>query len=330
MRKFRPTWIFFLSISILVLTSQSANSVWNGESAIGHKRAVAIFPDPSISCGASGFLYSPRIVFTVAHTLFLADDRSEIHSEKNMAKKLWVGIPGEKISPNSKRIESIKFFWPENYASRDAWLGGKRITRNNDFAVLVLKEPLPVDNKKVELLTPEQHNQFISSQEVVTQVGYGSQKSSDVGNTNGCMYEREPKRYESSVTSKNIDVGNEIWTAPLNFKVGVRKPNGCDGDSGSGYFIEYPDKYLYFGAMGAGSKANHNCESYEPFMDKESINGSWPVYLYLDLIKEAEDYVAANPYVAPVVEKTIKCVKGKKTKKITAPIPKCPTGYKQK
>jgi hypothetical protein len=88
--------------------------------------------------------------------------------------------------------------------------------------------------------------------------------------------------------------------------------------------------YIYLGANGAGAKTNHNCGSYLPFMNDETIAGSWPVYLYLDLIKQAEDYVAANPYVAPVVEKSIKCVKGKKTKKITSANPKCPKGFKEK
>ncbi len=128
-----------LSLILILLSNTHAHSVWNGESALGHKRGVPIFPDPSISCGASGFLYSPRIVFTVAHTLFLGDDRTMVHSEKILVNKLWVGSPGEKIFPNSKRVESVKFFWPQNYASRDAWLGGKRITRNNDFAVIVLR-----------------------------------------------------------------------------------------------------------------------------------------------------------------------------------------------
>ena len=64
---------------------------------------------------------------------------------------------------------------------------------------------------------------------------------------------------------------------------------------------------------------------------------SSPIYDHLDILKEAEDFVAAalaKEAEAKVViakkKSTITCVKGKTSKKITAVSPKCPTGYKKK
>jgi hypothetical protein len=65
--------------------------------------------------------------------------------------------------------------------------------------------------------------------------------------------------------------------------------------------------------------------------------GSVAAYDYLDLIAEAEKYVADNPYVEPKSKSagfnnnvTITCIKGKKTKKVSDIAPKCPKGFKKK
>ena len=316
-----------LASLISLISNTSTFAVWNGTQALGDKRAVPVILFPNSSCGGSGFLYSSRIVFTAGHSIFEGDDRQKAHTPELIRKAMWVGYPGSKLDRTSRRVEVEKIFYPSNYESRDAWLGGNRITRNNDFAVLVLKTPLPVDDKKVELLTAALHDEFINSGEIVSMVGYGAQSASDIGN---CRTETIPMKFESQVIGKTVNVGSQVWTAPLNFKNGVRKPSACDGDSGSGYFKELSDKYIYLGAAGAGAKDFHNCESNGPALDKEGIMGAWPVYLYTDLVKQAEEYVVANPYVAPVVKKSIKCVKGKKSIKVRNENPTCPKGYKQK
>jgi hypothetical protein len=65
--------------------------------------------------------------------------------------------------------------------------------------------------------------------------------------------------------------------------------------------------------------------------------GSVAAYDYLDLIAEAEKYVADNPYVEPKSKSagfnnnvTITCIKGKTTKKVSDITPKCPKGFKKK
>jgi hypothetical protein len=97
------------------------------------------------------------------------------------------------------------------------------------------------------------------------------------------------------------------------------------------------DKYIYLGAAGAGGWDQHNCASWESNLSKEAINGAYPVYLYKDLVAEAEKFVADNPYVEPTVtnsssskKSTITCIKGKTSKKVTGVNPRCPVGYKKK
>jgi hypothetical protein len=114
-------------------------------------------------------------------------------------------------------------------------------------------------------------------------------------------------------------------------------PNLCDGDSGAGYTKLLSDKYIYLGAAGAGGKNQHNCETYQPALNSEAINGADPVYLFTDLIAQAEKYVVDNPYVEPKStasssnkKVTISCIKGKIAKKVVGVNPKCPAGFKKK
>jgi hypothetical protein len=315
--------IFFLS----VFTVLPSKAVWKGTTAEGDKRAVPVFSFPKGACSGSGWLYSPRIVFTVGHGLFKGNDLEVPNSDSKRWKKLWVGPPGEKISMNSRRIESVKLLLAPNYKGRDAFVGGNTITRTNDFAIIILKEPLPIDDKKVELLTPELHERYIENQESITSIGYGAQKAQDIDQSKGCDFKRVPMQYNSTVSAKNVDVGNQIWTAPLNFKSAPDGPSGCNGDSGSGYIKILDEKYIYLGAAGAGSKNHPNCGSNLESINSESIMGAWPIYLYLDLIKEAEAFVAANPYKPSKKKSEISCTKGKKVFVIQDGTRFCPPGY---
>lgn len=318
-------FLFFIQTNL-------ANAVWKGTPNLENKRVVPIFDHPTFEWCSSAFLYSPRIVFTAAHVLFNLDDRQEKHITP--ISNAWVGFPNSIVSRNSKRIKSQKILIAPEYKSRDFWLGGNTITRENDFAVVVLESPLPIDDKKVELLTPELHQQYINSGEQIDMSGYGRQTPEDMKNNSPC---KDYSSFQSKVIGSDFSTRGPRWTATLNTRVGIGMPNLCDSDSGSGYTKIFPDKYIYLGAAGAGSWDQHNCASWEPNINRETTNGAYPVYLYKDLIAEAEKYVADNPYVAPKTtntgfnnKTTITCVKGKTIKKINKINPVCPTGFKKK
>ena len=326
--------IAFLSVISLFLSLPitPANAVWKGTTNFEDKRTVPILFDSSRVYCASGFLYSPRIVFSVAHNFFKENDLEKEHVTKRDA--IWVGYPNDTLTPGVRRVSVEKFFIPEGYKSRTAWTGGNRITRINDFAVLVLKSPLPTDNKPVELLTPELHDQYIQSNEQINLTGYGTQLREQAGQE--CV-NRRPSSFQSTITGKTISAGSQSWTATLNTKVAPGMPNMCDGDSGAGHTKLLSDKYIYLGAAGAGGKNQHNCETYQPALNSEAINGADPVYLFTDLIAQAEKYVVDNPYVEPKStasssnkKVTISCIKGKIAKKVVGVNPKCPAGFKKK
>ena len=324
--------VVLLAASVLSLTSIPANAVWKGTTNFEDKRTVPIlFHSSSVYC-ASGFLYSPRLVFTAGHSLFVENDLEKEQVTKR--NSIWVGYPNDTLTPGVRRVMVEKTFIPNDYKSRTAWTGGNRLTRINDFAVLVLKSPLPTDDKPVELLTPELHQQYIQSSEQINLTGYGTQLPEQAGRE---CENRRPSSYQSPITSMNISSGNMLFTTTLNTKVSPGMPNLCDGDSGAGYTKLLPDKYIYLGASGAGSINQHNCSTYLPALNQEAINGADPVYLFKDLIAEAEKYVADNPYVEPKTNNagfnnktTITCAKGKSTKKVTGLTPKCPKGFKKK
>jgi hypothetical protein len=80
-------------------------------------------------------------------------------------------------------------------------------------------------------------------------------------------------------------------------------------------------------ACGAGdTKSKEN--------DPDSFGWFSPVYKHLDLLKEAEAFVAqqvaVNKSSTGKPTTSINCVKGKLTKKVTGPNAKCPKGFKKK
>lgn len=324
-----------LNVSLLfsiILQTNIANAVWKGTVNYEDQRAVPIlFHNDRVYC-ASGFLYSPRIVFTVAHSFFVENDLEKEQITKR--NKIWVGYPNDTLNPGVRRVEVEKYFIPDGYKSRTAWTGGNRLNRVNDFAVMVLKSPLPVDSKPVELLTPDLHNQFIQNNEQINLTGYGAQLPEQAGRE---CENRRPNSYQSTLIGKIISAGRMEFSTTLNTKVAAGMPNLCDGDSGAGFTKILPDKYIYLGASGAGSINQHNCSTYLPALNQEAINGADPVYLFKDLIAEAEKYVVDNPYVEPKTNNagfnnktTITCAKGKSTKKINKINPSCPVGFKKK
>jgi hypothetical protein len=126
----------------------------------------------------------------------------------------------------------------------------------------------------------------------------------------------------------------------------------CGGDSGGSLTTTFNGNIMYLANIGTADRI-YACGQSPSFDGKGGINYSQPIYRYLDLIKEAEIFVAtqialeeaeakavaelkakeeAEAKAAEAAKKktTITCVKGKLTKKVTAVKPVCPKGYKKK
>jgi hypothetical protein len=117
---------------------------------------------------------------------------------------------------------------------------------------------------------------------------------------------------------------------------GGAKGTACSGDSGGSVTTTYKGEEMYLAVTPNGMNA-YSCGASDYFDGKGGMMYSSPIYDHLDILKEAEDFVAAAlakeaEAKAALAKKksTITCVKGKTSKKVTAVSPKCPTGYKKK
>jgi hypothetical protein len=107
----------------------------------------------------------------------------------------------------------------------------------------------------------------------------------------------------------------------------------CGGDSGGSLTSTYNGEILYLANIGTADRI-YACGQSRIFDGRGGINYSQPIYKYLDLIKEAEAFVAEqirNEKSKVAAKKaTITCVKGKAKKKVTGMNPVCPSGFKKK
>jgi hypothetical protein len=106
----------------------------------------------------------------------------------------------------------------------------------------------------------------------------------------------------------------------------------CPGDSGSGTTATYKGEVFYVG-QGISTGMNfYACGATNaPANEKHPREMGFisPVFKHLDLIKQAEDFVAQQ-VAAKKPATSITCVKGKVTKNVAGPNAKCPKGYKKK
>jgi hypothetical protein len=90
-------------LSLALLAPMSAQGVEYGQDATGDPNAVWVM-------GASGFLYSDRIVFTAAHTVEFYGD--------NFARDAYLFAPGVKSGPDQKKYFVQKVLKAPTYRAR--------------------------------------------------------------------------------------------------------------------------------------------------------------------------------------------------------------------
>ncbi len=276
--------VLILSISLLAPTS--AQSVEYGKDATGDPNAVRI------NGGATGFLYSDRLVFTAAHNF----DGSE-----NWSKLGFVNAPGVLSTSEQKKYNIQKIFKEPTYRARV----GTDSTRVNDFAIIVLSESIPMRNK-VEIASAADIESFIREKAPVEMVGYGFQleaQRADLQPWNN----RTPHKMTSVLVS-GADIRKYYST-----NAGLLRPNQtilelgipnndksgsvCDGDSGAGFYVERANVRYYLGAVGGSQAGITNCYG-DRYGDQTrwrsigGISGITPTHKFLTLIKEAEEFVA--------------------------------------
>jgi hypothetical protein len=324
-----------------------AHSVEFGQDATGDPNAVKVG-------GASGFLYSERIILTVGHVIESSGGLAYWESNGGIYKPGIVTISGQ------KRYGVKKVIIPSTYVKPDY--------RNNiiidDLAVIVLYEDMPLAKKAV-IATEDQMKRFVKEKSKVELVGYGITDGSQRSSLS-LINNRSPNKLTSKLISPEEVIQfykqypNVDWNK-IN-KPGVygivqhrelQQSHICDGDSGSVFFVEENNVRYVLGTTGLGL-INNNCPPPEQLYPFPSMSWIDPNSKLIDLIKTAEKIVEedkkrefanaeelriftelaakqeADAKAAKLKKTKITCLNGKLVKKVTAVKPVCPKGYKKK
>jgi len=330
-----------VALAVLVMSALISPSTPVAEAGLNapvnldNPRAVPIFgqqgpSEVNLMAGWSGYLYSPRIVFSAAHSHY----RFEANGDRilNEPKYITVGKPNSSVKSTEGRAKVIKTFVGDYKKSS---MGGQ-----NDFIVLVLDRDL-ASISAAKLMTAEDEAELVKARAEVVFHGYGEYRDRcDPGQKNPCAEDRNnpnkspselPRIMRSNLAPKSdfpwlqgqqlTDVAQETLLTNL---------SSCPGDSGSGMTTTYKGKVIYVGQAFSSGMNFYACgASNAPANEKHprELAVFSPIYKHLDLIKQAEDFVAQQVVAG---KSTIQCSKGKVVKKVTAIKPVCPKGYKKK
>ena len=264
-------------LSLALLAPMSADGVEFGQDATGDPNAVWVM-------GASGFLYSDRIVFTAAHTADYFGDAG------------YLFAPGVKNGPDNKKYFAQKILKSPTYKDRSE----ADFTRIDDFAIIILRESMPVRNT-VQVASPADIESFVREKAVVELVGYGLQNAAmrnDLQARNNLAPHKmtsvlvagdELRQYYSS--SPGLLRPNQTVLG-LGMRNSEKSGSNCDGDSGSGIFHQKGNIRYYIAPTGGSQAGIKNCYDNQQFAPAGGMTGITPTHKFLALIKEAEDFVA--------------------------------------
>ncbi len=270
---------FVASVLLFALLAPlSAQGVEYGQDATGDPNAVWVM-------GASGFLYSDRIVFTAAHTADYFGDAG------------YLFAPGVKNGPDNKKYFAQKILKAPTYRARV----GTDNTRVDDFAIIILRESMPMRNS-VQVASAADIETFIREKSPVEMVGYGFQNvamRTDLQARNTMSPHKMTSVLVSGDDLRKYLAAYPGWHQPnqtiLDFGIPNNDKDGsvCDGDSGAGFFVQKGNVRYYLGAVGGSQAGITNCNApLGRFAPNGGMSGITPTYKFLALIKEAEDFVA--------------------------------------
>jgi hypothetical protein len=342
MKKFFSFFVFFATIISVV----PANAVEFGQDATGDPNAVKVG-------GASGFLYSPRIVLTVAHVIESTGGISYWEHEGVIYKPGIANVVGQKGYKVKKVLIPSTFIHQDN---------ANFIQAVDDLAVIILSEDIPMTNKPV-LATEEQMQRFVIEKSKVELVGYGITTAEERNDSWIVKFNRSPNKLTSTLISPEMVLSfYEKYTNSVPLWVKIQKGNYgiiqnreigsgqlCDGDSGSAFFVEENNTRYVLGMTGQGL-LYPICPKSEVKSSAPSMSWVNPSFKLPDLVNAAEMIVdedkkaelakieanaaaelkakqEADAKAAKSKKVTVTCFKGKSIKTVTAFKPTCPKGY---
>ena len=326
-----------LALVLLIQLNSPANAGLGAAINLENPRVVPLYGQQSASqtndyAGWSGYLYSSRIIFSAAHSNYKFDNNGK--RILNEPPFITAGKPNSSAKDKNGRVRVIKTFVAD-------------FTQfGNDFIVLVLDRDLATVSP-AKLVTAEIEAELVNARAEVVFHGYGEYRDRCApGEKNPCKKDWNNLNQRTSelprIARMNLAPLSDSYFSWLtgNQRTELREtvisnPQGCPGDSGGPITTAYKGDLIYRGqglaganvyACGAGdAKSKEN--------DPNSFGWFSPIYKHLDLLKEAEAFVAqqvtAKKSATDKPTSSITCVKGKLTKKFSDPNAKCPKGYKK-
>lgn len=337
--------------------TQPASASYNGVIDYSNPRIVPIFQQlVGGEAMYSGYVYSPRIIFTAGHgEAKFSDDGTRLPFTPATA---YVGLPNSKVTNDLKRYPIAARFVSTTFRMEGALLG--------DFAIYVLGEDIG-DFKPAKLGTAEIQKELEAARAFVEITGYGEYKDRcDPGEQLPCSQKPnhrslEPRKLKVQIRPYDDFLSLVGYERPQvkgsQLTWGGGKISPCGGDSGGSVTTTYKGEEIYLSVVPNGMNG-YACGASGYYDGKGGIGYASPIYDHLDILKQAEDFVAAalaqeaiekakakpaptptpspsaspTPVAKPIAapkKSTITCVKGATGKKVTGVNPKCPKGYKK-
>ena len=326
-----------LALILLIQLNSPANASLDAQVNLENPRVVPILgamdesrPSPWAHC--SGYLYSPRIVFSAAHCSYIADSNGKL--VLNEPPILTVGKPNSSSKDVSGRVKVIKSFVGD-------FKKGTVVGDLNDFIVYVLEKDL-VPMEQGKLMTLAIQTELIAASTRVMAHGYGEYRDRcNPGETPPCKRDwSNPNKTPSEFPRSPIGIHTLAPKSFFPWLVGDREREladeilfpeviGCPSDSGGPITTLYKGEVIYIGVTPNGW-GGRGCGGGGEAFDESKLGHTSPVHKHLDLLKKAEAFLKQQASTQSKTKVSITCVKGKVSKKVTGKNPKCPKGYKTK
>jgi hypothetical protein len=281
-----------IAMALILIPTPSSASL-NGKEDYSEPRIMAVSLTEKIGSGpwanGSGYLYSPRIIFSAGHM-----------KDQGGSAKFYFSQPNRKLVKGMSTVKAIKVFYPDTYNNK---------TFGDDFSIVVLERPL-FQIEKAKLITPELLERAVTEKIPMNITGYGvyQDKCLQLKNpTPPCIGVRDKTSLvprtstmtpwsASEIRDKFNSYSEEL--ADHLFMTAPSKGGPCGGDSGGSTTVEIDGINYYVGTVPSGFWNAYACGQSGGQPDRETLGYTAPVYKFLTLLATAEKYAAAHPYKA--------------------------------
>jgi hypothetical protein len=272
--------------------TQPANASYNGVIDYSNTRIVPIFRDVNQDYpNWSGYVYSPRIIFTAGHSELTVKENGDRIDLSGLPA--FVGLPNSKTSKDLKKVPVVKRYLSTSMRYEGGTMG--------DFAIYVLGEDIG-NFKPAKLGTLEIQRELEAERAFVEITGYGEYRDRcKDGEQLPCSAQQpatsqDPRKLRVQVRPYDDFLGLVGYERPQVkgslLTWGGGKVSPCGGDSGGSVTTMYKGEEIYLAVTPNGMNG-YACGAAGYYDGIGGIGYASPIQAHLDILKEAENFVAA-------------------------------------